>query len=126
MFSIGCDWQSHINFGKTYRDGNSKLLEIIHDDFLKYEGMAENHLIMQELGGLHIFCPGYICPVEKRKEPNFTYVISCKLYPLFKLMGKNFSVKSTELGKFIFEAGIKGADKTILENKDILNILEDE
>jgi uncharacterized protein YbjT (DUF2867 family) len=94
--------------------------------FARYKGMAENYLINQKFGGLHIFRPGYIYPVEKRKEPNFTYVISRKLYPLFRLFGKNFSIKSTELGKAIFTAGIEGTEKTILENKDILKIIENE
>ena len=34
-------------------------------------------------------------------------------------------LQSTELGKAIFEAGIKGAEKTILENRDIKESLED-
>ena len=42
------------------------------------------------------------------------------------MLGKKFSIKSTELGQAIFIAGIEGAEKSILENKDILNILENE
>ncbi len=91
--------------------------------FARYKGMAENYLIKKEFGALYLFRPGYIYPVEKRKSPNLMYSISRSLYPVLKLMGKKYSIKSTELGEAIFKAGIEGANKTILENQDILATL---
>ncbi len=91
--------------------------------FARYKGMAENHLIGLNFGQLHIFRPGYIYPVENRKEPNMVYRLSRSLYPVIKLMGNKYSIKSTELSAAMFKTGMKAADKRILENQDILNLL---
>lgn len=91
--------------------------------FAKYKGMAENYLL-RTLENVSCFRPGYIYPVEKRKEPNITYKISRALYPVIKLLGKNASIKSTELGLAMFKAGIEGTKEKILENKDIIELVE--
>jgi len=91
--------------------------------FAKYKGMAENYLLSKNFEQLYIFRPGYIYPVEKRKEPNLTYSISRMLYPFIKLFGGNFSIKSTELAQSMFNVGLKGTQKTILENRDILALV---
>ena len=91
--------------------------------FAKYKGMAENYMFAS-LNNAYTFRPGYIYPVEKRKEPNFSYRISRTLYPLIKLFGKNASIKSTELAYAMFKAGLRCAPKEILENRDILNFIE--
>lgn len=90
--------------------------------FAKYKGMAENYLF-NNLQNVYSFRPGYIYPVEKRKEPNYTYKVSRFLYPLIKLFGKNMSIKSTELGLAIFKTGLYKKGQAILENKQILQIL---
>ncbi|MTI31547.1 NAD(P)H-binding protein [Xanthovirga aplysinae] len=89
--------------------------------FAKYKGMAENYLL-KELEHVQIFRPGYIYPVHKRKEPNITYEISRALYPLIRLMGKNTSIKSTELASAIFQSGDASGKRT-LENRDIVNFI---
>lgn len=90
--------------------------------FAKYKGMAENYLL-RSLKNVYLFRPGYIYPVEKRKEPNFAYRVSRFLYPVIKLFGKNMSIKSTELGQAIFKTGLNKKGQTILENEQILQIL---
>jgi len=80
-------------------------------------------LLSKNFEQLYIFRPGYIYPVEKRKESNLTYSISRTLYPLIKLFGNNASIKSTKLAQAMFQAGLKGANKTNLENQDILTEL---
>jgi len=87
--------------------------------FAKFKGMAENHLMSLDLGGLFIFRPGYIYPVEKRKEPSLMYRVSRSLYPLLNKVAPAMSITSEHLGKAMFKAGMQGAQKTILENKDI-------
>ncbi|MCT4601749.1 MAG: NAD(P)H-binding protein [Marinifilum sp.] len=91
--------------------------------FAKYKGMAENYLFASLLN-VYSFRPGYIYPVEKRKEPNFSYKLSRTLYPLIKLFGKNASIKSNHLALGMFKAGLRGAPKEILENRDILKFIE--
>jgi len=92
--------------------------------FAKFKGIAENYLLSKNFKQLYIFRPAYIYPVEKRKEPNITYSISRTLYPLIKLFGSKFSIKSTELAKAMFIVGLNGASKSILENHHILTYLK--
>ena len=90
--------------------------------FAKYKGMAENQLSALGLK-FHALRPAYIYPVTPRKEPNFMYTFSRAIYPLVKLFGDGMSIKSTELAKAIFKAGMEGADQEVLENKEILGFL---
>lgn len=87
--------------------------------FALYKGMAENQLAKMNLV-FYSFRPGYIYPVEPRKEPNFGYTVIRFLYPLLKLFGSKYSITSTELARAIFNVGLHGADRQILENQDIL------
>ncbi|MCG8701896.1 MAG: NAD-dependent epimerase/dehydratase family protein [Bacteroidales bacterium] len=90
--------------------------------FAKYKGMAENYII-QNLQNVHMFRPGYIYPVQKRKEPNMVYNISRTIYPLLKLLGRNATIKSTDLGLGIFMGGFGKTNKIILENRDIRDLV---
>jgi len=90
--------------------------------FAKDKGIAENYLIKLNFNKLYIFRPAYIYPVTPRKEPNFTYKLSRKLYPLLKAIYPEGVIKSTDLAKAIFKTGIKGHSKMVLENKDIRKI----
>jgi nucleoside-diphosphate-sugar epimerase len=89
--------------------------------FARYKGIAENYLISQ-FANIHIFRPGYIYPVKKRISPNFTYRLIRNFYPLIKLFGSRFSLKSTELGMAFYKTGIQGTNQIVLENIDILKI----
>lgn len=87
--------------------------------FARYKGMAENQIAEMDLK-FHSFRPGYIYPVEPRKEPNIGYKIMKALYPIFKLSGDKYSIKSTDLANAMFNVGLNGAAEQILENQDIL------
>lgn len=90
--------------------------------FARYKGMAENQI--SKLGlKFFTFRPGYIYPVTPRKEPSLMYRFLRIIYPLLRLMGNNSSIKSTELATAMFKVGLKGAEKEILENRDIINQL---
>ena len=84
--------------------------------------MAANHLMSLDLGGLYIFRPGYIYPVEKRTEPNFSYRIFRSLYPFMNKVAPSKSITSKNLGKAMFKAGMNGAEKTIMENEEIKQV----
>ncbi len=92
--------------------------------FARDKGAAENGLAEMNFGAFNAFRPGYIYPVEKRKEPNTMYKISRFLYPVLRLVGKNASIKSTELAKAMFRIGMNGVNKDILENREILEVLD--
>ena len=93
--------------------------------FAKYKGIAENR-ISELTHKFFTFRPAYIYPVEPRKEPNLMYKLSRILYPVIKLLGKNASIKSTELANAMFKVGIHGGEQEIFENKDILEISEND
>nr|WP_299341198.1 NAD(P)H-binding protein [Allomuricauda sp.] len=90
--------------------------------FAKFKGIAENKISNMDIK-FYSFRPGYIYPVTPRKEPNFMYRISRAFYPIIKLLGKNASIKSTELANAMFKVGMNGGEKEILENRDILDIV---
>ena len=91
--------------------------------FARYKGIAENKISKLNLN-FYAFRPAYIYPVTPREEPNILYRISRVLYPVIKLIGKNASIKSSELAVAMFKVGMAGGEKEILENKDILEILD--
>jgi uncharacterized protein YbjT (DUF2867 family) len=90
--------------------------------FARYKGMAENRIAKLGLD-FYTFRPSYIYPVTPRKEPNLTYKAMRLFYPLIRLLGENMSIKSTELAQAMYHVGMKGAEKEILENKDIIKEL---
>ncbi len=90
--------------------------------FAKYKGKIEN-LISAMTFKFHTFRPGYIYPVEGRKEPNIAYRIMRVMYPMIKLLGKNYSIPSTELAQVIFNVGLDNMNQQeIFENKDIKDL----
>ncbi len=91
--------------------------------FARTKGAAENQISAVGLKSFHTFRPGYIYPVTPRDEPNLMYRVSRSLYPVIRLMGKNMSIKSTELAQAMFEVGRHGHAKEELENRDILSII---
>ncbi len=89
--------------------------------FARYKGMAENHLLVIGLGDLYIFRPGYIYPVEKRDEPNFSYRLMRSVYPF---LGRFLPhVTSEELGKAMLQVGMEGHSIDTLENSDIRKVI---
>lgn len=87
--------------------------------FARDKGAIENALSALNFESFYSFRPGYIYPTKKRKEPNTFYVISRMVYPLLKLMGKSLSITDQQLAKTIFNVGLNGYSKEILENKDM-------
>jgi uncharacterized protein YbjT (DUF2867 family) len=90
--------------------------------FAKYKGMAENQISELNLK-FYAFRPGYIYPVEQRKEPNIGYQFFRFIYPITKYLGKGASIKSSELALAMFKVGLNGAETEILENREIFKYL---
>ena len=89
------------------------------------KGIVENQLAVLWGSQFYACRPGYIYPVQKRKEPNFSYLLSRKLYPILKHLGKKFSITSEELAQAMFYIGLKQPEKTLFENDDLLRYLEE-
>ena len=91
--------------------------------FAEDKGAAENLLSTMYAGTFYTFRPGYIYPVEKREEPNFSYKLSRSLYPLLKYLGPKFSITSHQLAEGIFTSALHTPEQEILENHQILNYI---
>lgn len=91
--------------------------------FATDKGAAENFLMQSKLSNVLMFRPGYIYPVTPRKEPNFSYVISRKLYPIMKAIVPNAVITSEELAQVIFREGLKRKGMVTYENKDMKKII---
>ena len=88
--------------------------------FAKDKGIAENILFKLKFNKTYTFRPGYIFPNFKRKEPNITYKLMRILYkPFLKVLYPNIGVTSQKLAQVMFQVGLNGFEKTILENNDI-------
>jgi uncharacterized protein YbjT (DUF2867 family) len=88
--------------------------------FARSKGKAENYLLKQNFGSVHIFRPGYIYPVEPRKEPNTMYRVQRVLWPLIGKLFPGLGVNSDDLGHAIADVGIHGSDRDTFENRNIL------
>lgn len=88
------------------------------------KGIIENKLAAL-LGTAFYSCrPGYIYPVTPRKEPSFAYVLSRKLYPILKLLGKKMSITSEELALAMFHIGLEQPEQLLFENDHLRDYLE--
>ncbi|CAN5193102.1 hypothetical protein BH09BAC5_BH09BAC5_06390 [soil metagenome] len=89
--------------------------------FARDKGAAEKYLISLNFDRLHIFRPGYIYPVNPRKEPNFSYKIMRVLYKPLHFLYPNIGISSENLAKVMINAGFNKTEKIIFENRDIRN-----
>ena len=90
--------------------------------FARYKGEAENALLASEFSRLYILRPAYIYPVEPRKEPNLSYRILRRIYPLFRVLFPNQVIRADDLAQVMVDLVV---DRTgtapiqIFENRDI-------
>ena len=95
--------------------------------FARYKGQAENALLAAGFPHVYIFRPAYIYPVEPRKEPNFTYRLLRRIYPVFRALFPNQVIRADDLaramvGAVINETGQRGGP--VFENRDIRAMVE--
>ncbi|WP_162128134.1 NAD(P)H-binding protein [Flavobacterium phycosphaerae] len=91
--------------------------------FAKDKGIAENILFNLKFAKMHTFRPGYIYPVEPRREPNLTYKLMRLLYkPLLRWLFPFACVTSEQLTSVMVEVGLHGGHKEQYENNDIRKI----
>ncbi|MCP4654398.1 MAG: hypothetical protein GY856_03155 [bacterium] len=95
--------------------------------FARYKGAAENALVELGFPRVHIFRPGYIYPVEPRREPNVSYRIVRALYPVLRRVYPNLGIASDDLARAMVHAGLHGTgshEVPVLENRDIRALAE--
>jgi len=90
--------------------------------FARYKGEAENALLASEFSRLYILRPAYIYPVEPRKEPNFSYLILRRIYPVFRALFPNQVIRADDLAQVMVDLVVNRtgvAPSQIFENRDI-------
>ena len=92
--------------------------------FARDKGAAENVLRDLDFLRLHIFRPGCIHAVAKRREPNFGYRVMRALWPVVRVAYPNAGVASDVLAHAMTTVGLDGPDDVsypdaVLENRDI-------
>jgi uncharacterized protein YbjT (DUF2867 family) len=95
--------------------------------FARYKGEAEKALLGSGFPRLYIFRPAYIYPVEPRKEPNFSYRLLRRVYPVFRLLFPNQVIRADALAKAMVDIVFRndaGSERVILENRDIRAMAE--
>jgi len=90
--------------------------------FARYKGEAENALIAAGFPRVYIFRPGYIYPVEPRKEPNLSYRMLRAIYPVFRLVFPNQVIPADDLARAMVDVAVRETPETggpVFENRDI-------
>ena len=91
--------------------------------FARFKGMAENQLAEIGFKQFNSLRPAYIYPVEEREEPNLSYKLTRKIYPLIKKLGPKNSITSEELAEGMFQCATNNVTQTTLENHEILELI---
>jgi uncharacterized protein YbjT (DUF2867 family) len=90
--------------------------------FARYKGEAEKALLAAGLPRVYIFRPAYICPVEPRKEPNFSYRLLRTIYPLFRVLFPDQVIRADDLARAMVDVAVRKIaerESRVFENHDI-------
>jgi uncharacterized protein YbjT (DUF2867 family) len=90
--------------------------------FARYKGEAEKALLAAGFPAVYIFRPAYIYPVEPRKEPNFSYRLLRRTYPVFRVLFPNQVIRADDLARAMVDVTVRGRGErggVVLENRDI-------
>src|SRR5260221_1015179 len=80
--------------------------------FARYKGKAEKELLAAGFPRLYIFRPAYIYPVEPRKEPNFSYRLLRAIYPAFRVLFPNQTIRADDPARAMVDVAARETGKT--------------
>jgi uncharacterized protein YbjT (DUF2867 family) len=93
--------------------------------FARYKGDAEKALLASGLPHVYIFRPAYIYPVEPRQEPNISYRLLRRIYPLFRTLFPNHVIRADDLAWATLDVVVRrAAEGPIFENQDIRTMVQ--
>jgi uncharacterized protein YbjT (DUF2867 family) len=90
--------------------------------YARYKGEAEKALLAVGFPCAYIFRPAYIYPVEPRKEPNFSYRLLRRIYPVFRVLFSNQVIRADDLARAMVDVAVRrrgGYGGVVLKNRDI-------
>jgi len=94
--------------------------------FARVKGKTENALLNLPLKKLYLFRPGGIQPIQKKENPMwYEYILNPIVFPIMKLVVPTMMITSVELAKVMIHILLNGAPKTLLENKDLKDIIHE-
>jgi hypothetical protein len=82
-----------IELARVFRNSRAKPACLLR----RHKGEAEKALLAAGFPRVYLFRPAYICPVQARKEPNFSYRLIRAVYPLFRLLFPYQVVRADDL-----------------------------
>jgi uncharacterized protein YbjT (DUF2867 family) len=95
--------------------------------FARYKGEAERALLAAGFPRVYVFRPAYIYPVERRKEPNFSYRLLRAIYPVFRALFPNQVIRADDLAGAMVDVVLRGTEErrgVFFENRDIRAMVE--
>jgi uncharacterized protein YbjT (DUF2867 family) len=95
--------------------------------FARYKGEAEKALLAAGFPHVYLFRPAYIYPVERRKEPNFSYRLLRRIYPAFRMLFPNQVIPADDLARVMVDVAVREIGERgglVLENRDIRAMVE--
>src|SRR3984893_574208 len=90
--------------------------------YARYKGEAEKAVLAAGFSCVYIFRPGYIYPVEPRKEPNFGYRLLRGIYPVFRVLFPNQVIRAEDLPRAHVAGAVRRRGEyggVVLENRVI-------
>jgi len=90
--------------------------------YARYKGEAEKALAAAGFPRVYIFRPGYIYPVQPRREPNFNYRLLRAIYPAFRVLFPNQVIRADDLARTMVDVAVRDNEESrtlVLENRDI-------
>jgi len=93
--------------------------------YARYKGEAEKALAAAGFPLVYIFRPGYIFPVQPRREPNFSYRVLRAIYPAFRVLFPNQVIRADDLARTMVNLAVRGTGEgrtVVLENRDIRHL----
>jgi len=87
----------------------------------RVKGKTENDLLKLPFGSVYMFRPGYIQPTKGLKNTYKTYKLSAPFYPVLKLLLSKYVTTLREIGLAMINVTLYGADKQILECRNIVH-----
>ena len=95
--------------------------------FARYKGQAEKALLAAGFPRVYLFRPGYIYPVEPRKEPNLNYRLIRAIYPVFRVLLPNQVIRADDLARAMVDVVLRQTQErqgVVFENRDIRSMVE--
>jgi uncharacterized protein YbjT (DUF2867 family) len=95
--------------------------------FARHKREAEKALLAAGFPRVYLFRPAYICPVQARKEPNFSYRLIRAVYPLFRLLFPQQIVRADDLAWASVDVVLRETQEQqglVLENRDIRAVVK--